>query len=66
MAIPEKLIPTVILKALDGQDIPIYGNGGNIRDWLFVEDHVDALLKVVSQGSIGKHIALDQIMKKLI
>ena len=51
---PEKLIPNVILKAIDQQDIPIYGNGGNIRDWLFVEDHVDAILKVVSKGSIGE------------
>ena len=51
---PEKLIPIVILKALEGLPIPIYGNGDNIRDWLFVEDHVDALLRVLSLGEIGK------------
>lgn len=51
---PEKLIPLTILKALNGEKIPIYGNGKNIRDWLFVEDHVNALLLVASKGVVGK------------
>lgn len=50
---PEKLIPVVILNALSGQDIPIYGKGDNIRDWLYVEDHADALLMVMAQGALG-------------
>lgn len=51
---PEKLIPVVILKALSGAPIPIYGKGDNIRDWLFVEDHADALLLVVQKGALGE------------
>jgi len=51
---PEKLIPVVILKALAGAPIPIYGKGDNIRDWLFVEDHADALLLVVQKGAPGR------------
>lgn len=51
---PEKLIPVVILRALAGQPIPIYGTGDNVRDWLFVEDHADALLTVVQNGEIGR------------
>jgi len=51
---PEKLIPVVILNALAGKDIPIYGTGDNIRDWLFVEDHADALLLVLEKGAIGR------------
>jgi len=51
---PEKLIPVIILRALAGDDIPIYGNGKNIRDWLYVEDHADALLTVVQNGTIGR------------
>ncbi|MFC0200064.1 dTDP-glucose 4,6-dehydratase [Paracoccus rhizosphaerae] len=47
---PEKLVPVVILKALAGEPIPVYGDGGNVRDWLFVEDHADALLLVVEKG----------------
>jgi len=50
---PEKLIPVVILNALSGQDIPIYGKGDNIRDWLYVEDHADALLRMLAQGALG-------------
>ncbi len=50
---PEKLIPVVILKALAGESIPIYGKGDNIRDWLYVEDHADALLLVLEEGRIG-------------
>ncbi|MBF9043183.1 dTDP-glucose 4,6-dehydratase [Rhodobacterales bacterium HKCCE4037] len=51
---PEKLIPVVILKALAGEPIPVYGTGENIRDWLFVEDHADALLTVLEKGEVGR------------
>lgn len=51
---PEKLIPVVILNALAGQTLPIYGDGSNIRDWLYVEDHADALLLVATQGKVGR------------
>lgn len=51
---PEKLIPVVILKALQGVDIPVYGKGENIRDWLYVDDHVKALLKVLGKGKPGE------------
>ena len=51
---PEKLIPVVILNALAGKPIPIYGAGENIRDWLYVEDHADALLTVLTKGAPGR------------
>lgn len=51
---PEKLIPVVTLKALQGKDIPVYGTGENVRDWLYVDDHARALLKVVQDGLSGK------------
>jgi len=51
---PEKLIPLVILNALDGKPLPVYGDGGQIRDWLFVEDHARALVEVVSRGVVGE------------
>ena len=51
---PEKLIPVVILNALAGQPIPVYGAGENVRDWLYVEDHADALLTVVTKGQVGR------------
>ena len=51
---PEKLIPVVILNALAGKPLPIYGKGENIRDWLYVEDHADALLLVVERGELGR------------
>ena len=51
---PEKLIPVVILNALGGKPLPIYGDGGNIRDWLYVEDHADALLLVLEKGELGR------------
>jgi dTDP-glucose 4,6-dehydratase len=51
---PEKLIPVVILNALAGRDIPIYGTGQNVRDWLYVEDHAEALLCVLQQGRVGR------------
>ncbi|WP_410219310.1 dTDP-glucose 4,6-dehydratase [Paracoccus sp. (in: a-proteobacteria)] len=51
---PEKLVPVVILNALAGHPIPVYGDGGNVRDWLYVEDHADALLTVLQRGQIGR------------
>lgn len=51
---PEKLIPMVILNSLEGKDLPIYGKGDQIRDWLYVEDHARALYKVVTEGVIGE------------
>ena len=51
---PEKLIPVVILKAVAGEPIPLYGDGANVRDWLYVEDHVDALLLAATQGQVGR------------
>ena len=51
---PEKLIPLVILNALDGKPLPIYGKGDQIRDWLFVEDHARALYRVVTEGEVGE------------
>ncbi len=51
---PEKLIPLVILNALEGKPLPIYGKGDQIRDWLYVEDHARALYKVVTEGKIGE------------
>ena len=51
---PEKLIPVVILKCLSGENIPVYGTGANIRDWLYVEDHADALLTVLKTGTCGE------------
>ena len=51
---PEKLIPLVILNALDGKELPVYGEGNQIRDWLFVEDHARALIKVATEGVVGE------------
>ncbi len=51
---PEKLIPVVILKALAGEPIPVYGQGGNVRDWLHVDDHAEALLTVLETGRAGQ------------
>lgn len=51
---PEKLIPLVILNALDGKPLPVYGDGAQVRDWLYVEDHARALFKVVSEGQVGE------------
>jgi len=50
---PEKLIPLVLLNALEGKPLPVYGDGGNVRDWLFVEDHVRALVTVLARGVPG-------------
>ncbi|MEM6371434.1 MAG: dTDP-glucose 4,6-dehydratase [Pseudomonadota bacterium] len=51
---PEKLIPVIILNALAGKPLPIYGDGSNVRDWLYVEDHADALLLVAQKGETGR------------
>ena len=51
---PEKLIPKIIINALNNSKIPIYGNGENIRDWIFVEDHAEALIQVITRGKIGE------------
>lgn len=55
---PEKLIPVVILNALAGRAIPVYGDGANIRDWLYVDDHADALMTVVARGTPGQTYAI--------
>jgi dTDP-glucose 4,6-dehydratase len=51
---PEKLVPVVILAALEGRAIPVYGTGDNVRDWLYVEDHADALLTILEIGRLGE------------
>jgi dTDP-glucose 4,6-dehydratase len=51
---PEKLIPLVILNALSGKDLPIYGSGDQVRDWLFVDDHAEAFYKVMCEGKLGE------------
>jgi len=51
---PEKLIPLVINNALNGKDLPVYGDGKNVRDWLYVVDHCTAILKVLEQGRFGE------------
>ena len=51
---PEKLVPLVILNALEGKPLPVYGKGDQIRDWLYVEDHARALYKVVTEGKVGE------------
>ena len=51
---PEKLIPLVILNALEGKPLPVYGDGKNVRDWLYVEDHCDAIWKIMKSGVIGE------------
>ena len=51
---PEKLIPTLIINALHGNRLPIYGDGQNVRDWLHVDDHVDAIMLILASGEIGR------------
>ncbi len=50
---PEKLIPLVILNAIEGKPLPVYGKGDQIRDWLYVEDHAKALYRVILEGTAG-------------
>jgi dTDP-glucose 4,6-dehydratase len=52
--LPEKLIPLTILNALDGKPLPVYGDGKNVRDWLYVDDHVEALCLIVEKGELGR------------
>jgi dTDP-glucose 4,6-dehydratase len=51
---PEKLIPKIIILAQQGKKIPVYGNGKNIRDWIFVDDHCDAIIKILMDGKSGE------------
>ena len=51
---PEKLIPLMILNCLDGKSLPVYGDGQNVRDWLYVEDHCEAILHVIKMGTVGE------------
>ena len=51
---PEKLIPLIILNALEGKPLPVYGDGENVRDWLYVEDHARALLAIAQRGRVGE------------
>jgi dTDP-glucose 4,6-dehydratase len=51
---PEKLIPTVITRAMEGKEIPVYGDGRQVRDWLHVDDHAEALLLVLAKGRLGE------------
>ncbi len=51
---PEKLIPLITLNALNGQELPVYGKGANVRDWLYVEDHAEALVKIALEGELGQ------------
>ena len=55
---PEKLIPLVTLNALEGRELPVYGDGSNMRDWLFVEDHAQALVRVLERGAPGATYAI--------
>ncbi len=55
---PEKLIPLMILNALEGRKLPVYGDGKNVRDWLFVDDHVNALRTIVEKGAVGETYAI--------
>lgn len=55
---PEKFIPTVIRKALVGEKVPVYGTGMNMRDWLYVNDHIDALIAVLERGRIGEQYCI--------
>lgn len=52
--LPEKLIPLTILNALDGRKLPVYGDGRNVRDWLYVDDHVEALCLIAEKGALGR------------
>lgn len=55
---PEKLIPLITINAIEGKDLPVYGDGKNVRDWLFVEDHAEALVKAVETGVPGETYAI--------
>ena len=59
---PEKFIPVLIINALLGKSLPVYGNGENIRDWLYVGDHAQAIYRVLIQGTIGQSLTLVEIV----
>ena len=61
---PEKLIPLVILNALDGKALPIYGDGLNVRDWIYVEDHCEAIIRVLNAGSVGETYCLGGLSER--
>ena len=61
---PEKLIPLMVLNALEGKPLPIYGNGQQIRDWLYVEDHARAIYRVATEGAIGETYNIGGINEK--
>lgn len=61
---PEKLIPLMIQRALSGDALPVYGDGGNVRDWLYVRDHCEAIRTVLARGMPGRHITLAAITRK--
>ena len=63
---PEKLVPIIILNALDGKPLPVYGKGNQIRDWLYVDDHAQALYIVAAKVSLERLIILVAIMKNRI
>ena len=56
ISFPEKLIPLMVLSALHGEQMPVYGNGLNVRDWLFVDDHARALGLILSKGEAGRDL----------
>ena len=62
----QKANPLMIINAITGKDLPIYGEGLNIRDWLFVRDHCEAIQTVIDKGAPGKPTILEVIMKLLI
>ena len=61
---PEKLIPLTIINALEGRDLPVYGTGANVRDWLYVEDHARALLTVATRGATGQCYCIGGLCEK--
>ena len=58
---PEKLIPKLIYNLINNKNLPIYGNGKNSREWIYVDDHCEALILIFKRGKIGNFIILDQI-----
>ena len=54
MQFPEKLIPLMIINCLDSKDLPVYGDGQNVRDWLYVDDHCSAIKTIYENGSVGE------------
>ena len=66
LSVPEKLIPLIINNALHGKKLPVYGDGKNVRDWLYVEDHAKAIDMVQENGRLLKHTISADIMKSRI